>query len=582
MLSQQMFSRAKSRAFQAFSHINQTPLRVSALRPSYSKAQPPTASVLVSDRKEILSHLGLDWLARGDGVCYRNLPYGEIQDHEAANKEGLFASNGAFAIDTGKFTGRSPLDKYIVKQEPSADNVWWGAVNQPMEPQLFETLFDRISQYYRDNVPSIYVFDGYCGAHEGSRKKVRFITQKAWHHHFVSNMFIRPSDEDLENNWEPDFTVLNAYGLTDATWQKDGLNSEVFVSFNIERKLALIGGAWYGGEMKKGIFSMMHYWLPLSHTLSMHCSANIGAQRNDVALFFGLSGTGKTTLSTDPNRKLIGDDEHGWDDDGIFNFEGGCYAKTSKLSRKTEPEIYDAVRFGALLENVWVDPKSRQVDYFNETITENGRVSYPIFHIDNREDSLAGGHPEYIIFLCCDAFGVLPPVAKLSPGQAMYHFISGYTAKVAGTERGIVEPVSTFSPCYGAAFLTLHPMEYAKLFKQKLEKHNVDCYLVNTGWSGGAYGVGERMSIKTTRSCLDAIFDGSIKQTSFRTDGVFGFDVPESLPNVDSSLLNPRNTWQDKSAYDAQYQDLASQFAKNFGQYVVDAEEDYSRFGPVA
>ncbi|ETO20822.1 phosphoenolpyruvate carboxykinase (ATP), partial [Reticulomyxa filosa] len=324
--------------------------------------------------------------------------------------------------------------------------------------------------------------------------------------------------------------------------KKKRLHSEVFVSFNIERKLALIGGAWYGGEMKKGIFSMMHYWLPMENCLSMHCSANIG-EKGDTCLFFGLSGTGKTTLSTDPKRRLIGDDEHGWDDEGIFNFEGGCYAKTSKLSRSTEPEIYDAIRFNALLENVWVDPVTRQPDYFNLSITENGRVSYPIEHIANREASLSGGHPKNLIFLCADAFGVLPPIAKLSPSQAMYHFVSGYTAKVAGTERGIKEPVPNFSSCYGAAFLTLHPLQYAKLLKQKLETHKVDCYLVNTGWTGGPYGVGQRMSIKATRACLDAIFDGSIKHTTFRKDDTFFFEVPQALPGVDPNILNPRNTW---------------------------------------
>eukprot|EP00488_Nonionellina_sp_1-RS-2012_P001879 TRINITY_DN325_c0_g1_i2.p1 TRINITY_DN325_c0_g1~~TRINITY_DN325_c0_g1_i2.p1 ORF type:complete len:355 (+),score=124.84 TRINITY_DN325_c0_g1_i2:282-1346(+) len=345
-----------------------------------------------------------------------------------------------------------------------------------------------------------------------------------------------------------------------------GLNSDVYAAFSVEEKTAIIGGAWYGGEMKKGIFSMMHYWLPQDHVLSMHCSANVGEQE-DVALFFGLSGTGKTTLSTDPARRLIGDDEHGWDDEGVFNFEGGCYAKTSKLSMDTEPEIFAAIKNNALLENVWVDPNTRIPDYFNESLTENGRVSYPIDHIANREPSLSGPHPKYIVFLCCDAFGVLPPIAKLSPGQSMYHFISGYTAKVAGTERGIKEPVATFSPCYGAAFLTLHPMEYATLFKEKLETFKVDCYLVNSGWSGGAYGEGERMSIKTTRSALDAMFSGEIKKVQYRTDKVFGFEVPTELPGVDPKILDPRNTWKDKSAYDAKYQELGAMFSKNIDTY---------------
>lgn len=327
---------------------------------------------------------------------------------------------------------------------------------------------------------------------------------------------------------------------------------------------------------------MMHYWLPQNDCLSMHCSANIG-QTGDTALFFGLSGTGKTTLSTDPNRKLIGDDEHGWDDEGIFNFEGGCYAKTAALKREAEPEIYDAIKFGALLENVWIDPVTRVPDYDNVSMTENGRVSYPIEHIQNREPTLRGGHPDYIVFLCCDSFGVLPPVSKLNPGQAMYHFISGYTAKVAGTELGILEPEPNFSPCYGAAFLTLHPMEYAKLFKKKLEERGdaVDSYLVNTGWSGGKYGVGKRMSIKTTRACLDAIFDGSIKNVEFRKDSEFGFEVPQTLPGVDSNLLNPRNTWDDKDQYDKDYKALAKMFADNFNKYSSQTDEDYSECGPV-
>ncbi|ETN97458.1 phosphoenolpyruvate carboxykinase [Reticulomyxa filosa] len=399
------------------------------------------------------------------------------------------------------------------------------------------------------------------------------------HHHFVKNMFIRPNDSDTTDK-KPDFTVFNCWNMVDEDWKKHGLNSEVFVTFNLEKKIALIGGAWYGGEMKKGIFSMMHYWLPMEHCLSMHCSANIG-EKGDTCLFFGLSGTGKTTLSTDPKRRLIGDDEHGWDDEGIFNFEGGCYAKTSKLSRSTEPEIYDAIRFNSLLENVWVDPLTRDPDYFNLSITENGRVSYPIEHIQNREPSLSGNHPNYIIFLCADAFGVLPPIAKLSPGQAMYHFVSGYTAKVAGTERGIKEPVPNFSSCYGAAFLTLHPLEYAKLLKEKLEKHKADCYLVNTGWTGGPYGVGQRMGIKDTRACLDAIFDGSIKKSKFRKDDTFLFEVPESLSGVDPKILNPKNTWTDKEKYDQEYKKLAKRFADNIALYAQGNVNQYKGCGPI-
>jgi len=550
-------------------------------------ADPPTAS-LRSVRTLTLQDLGLDHIASSPSdPCYYNLSYGELADHQAQNREGIFTETGAFAVDTGKFTGRSPKAKYIVQDESTAD-IWWGEINQPMKPEVFDDLYDKVTRYYQNEVEHIYVQDLYCGAHKGSRRSVRFVTEKAWHSHFVKNMFIRPKLEELEG-FSPDFTILNAYGLTDEDWVKHGLNSQVFVVFNPEKKIALVGGAWYGGEMKKGIFSMMHYWLPKEHCLSMHCSANIGADRGDTCLFFGLSGTGKTTLSTDPHRKLIGDDEHGWDDEGIFNFEGGCYAKTSKLTHETEPEIYDAIKANALLENVWIDPATRECDYFNQTMTENGRVSYPITHIQNREDSLTGGHPEYIVFLCCDAFGVLPPVAKLTPGQAMYHFVSGYTAKVAGTEIGVKEPEATFSPCYGAAFLTLHPMEYAKLMKEKLETHKVDCYLVNTGWSGGPYAPpagtkverGSRMSIKATRACLDAIFDGSIKKSSFKKDPLFHFEVPEHLEGVPTELLNPRQTWSDPAVFDKQYEALAKRFADNIDKYADGDLAQYEGCGPI-
>lgn len=569
-------------ALQSFQHI--TPFRTFAPiqhSKQFFAGNPPTATNK-SVRVKSLKSLGLDFISpTPDAVAYHNLSYGEIADHQARHTDGVFSSNGAFSVLTGKFTGRSPLDKFIVKQKPSEDDIWWGDINRGVTPDVYSTLKEKAIEYYRNNVKDVYVFDGFCGAHKSTQKKVRFVTEKSWHHHFVKNMFIRPSQEELENFGEPDFTIINCYGLTDEKWEKHGLHSEVFACFNIEDHMAIIGGAWYGGEMKKGIFSMMHYWLPkFEHCLSMHCSANIGVEKNDVALFFGLSGTGKTTLSTDPHRKLIGDDEHGWDEEGIFNFEGGCYAKTVNLSTETEPEIFHAIKFNALLENVWIDPATRHPDYFNVSLTENGRVSYPIEHIQNRESSLQGPKPSYIVFLCCDAFGVLPPIAKLDPAQAMYHFVSGYTAKVAGTERGIKHPVPNFSPCYGAAFLTLHPMEYAKLFKEKLEQHKVPVYLVNTGWSGGAYGTGKRMSIKTTRSCINAIFDGSIDKAEFRKDNVFLFDVPTALPNVDSNILDPRNTWSDKNAYDKAYQDLGNMFADNFKIYAQDASE-YAGAGPI-
>eukprot|EP01083_Nonionella_stella_P002594 7432_1 len=405
----------------------------------------------------------------------------------------------------------------------------------------------------------------------------------AWQQHFVTNMFIRPETKEEIENFDPDFTVINACSQVDEDWERHGLNSEVAVVFNVEKKAAIIFGTWYGGENKKGIFSLMNYWLPMADPpqLPMHCSANVG-KNGDSALFFGLSGTGKTTLSADPHRALIGDDEHGWDEDGIFNFEGGCYAKTINLAEKTEPDIYRAVHTDAMLENVALKKESDKLvpDYFDVSKTQNGRVSYPIFHIDNYHKPQMAGHPDNIIFLTCDAFGVLPPVSKLSPGQAMYHFISGYTAKVAGTERGITEPTPNFSACFGAAFLTLHPTRYADLLAEKMEQHNANAWLVNTGWSGGSYGTGERMSIKTTRSCIDSILDGTAAKADFVNDDIFGFQVPTSLPDVDDHLLNPRNAWDDKDTYDQTANKLAGMFAKNFEQFSGMGSTDYSKFGP--
>jgi len=392
-------------------------------------------------------------------------------------------------------------------------------------------------------------------------------------------MFLRPETESELDGFEPDFTIINACEVANEEWEKHGLNSEVFVAFNIEKKVAIIGGTHYGGEMKKGIFSMMNYWLPLENIMAMHCSANVG-EAGDTALFFGLSGTGKTTLSADPKRKLIGDDEHGWDNDGIFNFEGGCYAKTINLSKEAEPEIFDAIKRDALLENVYLDGPTNAPDYFNASKTQNGRVSYPIHHIKNYEPTSAGGHPQNVIFLTCDAFGVLPPVARLDSEQAMYHFLSGYTAKVAGTERGITEPQATFSACFGAAFLTLHPSRYADLLQQKLHEHGTHTYLVNTGWSGGAYGTGERMPIKATRKCIDAILEGSIRDATFVKDPVFGFEYPTELPGVPQGILDPRNAWEDKEAYDAQRLKLANMFKDNYRLYQEPGMTDYSTGGP--
>merc|ERR1712176_287825 len=482
--------------------------------------------------------------------------------HEVANMEGVVAKckyGETFAVDTGVFTGRSPKDKWTV-QNPGTDsdkNFWWGPVNRKMKPKLFDRLFKRAIAYF-NTLEHMYVCDVYCGANPKTCIKVRFLHELAWQQHFVTNMFIRPETKAELENWEADFTVVNACALTHNSWKAHQMNSDVNVAFNIEKKCAVIFGTWYGGENKKGIFALMNYLLPMKGIMTMHCSANVGP-KGDTALFFGLSGTGKTTLSADPHRNLIGDDEHGWDEDGIFNFEGGRYAKTINLSEENEPDIYRAITKDAMLENVALKKEGGTLvpDFFDLSKTENGRVSYPIFHIDNYHKPQMAGHPNNIIFLSCDAFGVLPPVAKLSPEQAMYHFISGYTAKVAGTERGVTEPKATFSACFGAAFLTHHPTKYAELLKLKMEKHNTQAWIVNSGWSGGNYGVGERMSIKTARSCVNAIIDGTINDTTWETDPVFGWELPASIPDVDASVLKPRSTWTDPRDYDETEEKLA-------------------------
>jgi len=479
-------------------------------------------------------------------------------------------------VDTGKFTGRSPKDKYFVKQDPSQKNIAWGSINKPVSAEIFDELYAEVTGYLSGK--DVYVADGFSGANPKTTRKIRFITEIAWQAHFIKNMFIRPEESALDG-FAPDFTVYNAAKLTNKRWQEMGLNSDVFVIFNIEKNVAIIGGTWYGGEMKKGIFTMMNYWLPLEKILSMHCSANVGKD-GDVCLFFGLSGTGKTTLSTDAKRKLIGDDEHGWDDDGVFNFEGGCYAKTIDLSAESEPEIFNAIRRNALLENVVAD-EDGNIDYTDNSKTENTRVSYPIEHIDNHEPSLSAAHPQNIIFLTCDAFGVLPPVSKLTKEQAMYYFLSGYTAKVAGTERGITEPQAAFSACFGEAFLPLHPTVYAKLLGEKMDKYNVNAFLVNTGWAGGGYGVGKRMSIKATRACVNAILDGSIKDVDFEQTQFFNLSIPKQLAGVETQLLNPRNAWPDKDNFDQTAKKLAGMFVENFKKYMVDNDDfDFTKAGP--
>ncbi|MDV5748227.1 phosphoenolpyruvate carboxykinase (ATP) [Serratia marcescens] len=494
-------------------------------------------------------------------------------------ERGTLTQLGAVNVATGEFTGRSPKDKYIVRDDTTRDTVWWSDNgtgkndNQPLSPEVWQHLKTLVGNQLSGK--RLFVVDAFCGANADTRLKVRFITEVAWQAHFVKNMFIRPSDEELAD-FEPDFVVMNGAKCTNPDWQQQGLHSENFVAFNLTERMQLIGGTWYGGEMKKGLFSIMNYLLPLQGIASMHCSANVGEQ-GDVAVFFGLSGTGKTTLSTDPKRQLIGDDEHGWDDDGVFNFEGGCYAKTIKLSPQAEPEIYQAIRRDALLENVTVLADG-SIDFDDASKTENTRVSYPIYHIENIVKPVSkAGHARKIIFLTADAFGVLPPVSRLTPEQTQYHFLSGFTAKLAGTERGITAPTPTFSACFGAAFLTLHPTQYAEVLVKRMQAAGAQAYLVNTGWNGS----GKRISIKDTRGIIDAILNGDIEQAETFTLPIFGLNVPTALPGVDPSILDPRKTYADESLWQEKAQDLAQRFIDNFAKYTVTpAGEKLVKAGP--
>ena len=480
-------------------------------------------------------------------------------------EKGVVTDTGAVAVRTGIFTGRSPKDKYIVLDDVSRDSLWWTSEqapndNKPISPSVWQDLKKVVADQLSGK--RLFVVDAFCGANEKVRMKVRFICEVAWQAHFVTNMFIRPTAEELANYGEPDFVVMNGSKTSNPNWQQHGMNSEVFTVFNMTEKMQVIGGTWYGGEMKKGMFAMMNYYLPLGHMAAMHCSANVGKD-GDTAIFFGLSGTGKTTLSTDSKRQLVGDDEHGWDDQGIFNFEGGCYAKTIDLDPDSEPDIYKAIRRDALLENVTVD-KNGKIDFSDHSITENTRVSYPIDHIDNIVKPVSrSGNASKVIFLTADAFGVLPPVSKLTHDQTKYHFLSGFTAKLAGTERGITEPVPTFSACFGKAFLTLHPVKYAQELVAKMDAVGAQAYLVNTGWNG----TGKRISIKDTRAIIDAILDGSIEQAPAKNIPVFGLKVPTELPGTDAGILDPRDTYDDPAVWAEKAEDLAVRFIKNFDQY---------------
>ncbi|MCD9467258.1 phosphoenolpyruvate carboxykinase (ATP) [Photobacterium iliopiscarium] len=488
----------------------------------------------------------------------------ELEGYE----RGIVTELGAVSVDTGIFTGRSPQDKFIVRDNTTKDTLWWSDQGKNDNKALTQTAWLDIKELVTNQLSNkrLFVVDGYCGANPDTRLCIRVITEVAWQAHFVKNMFIRPTEAELEN-FEPDFVIMNGSKCTNPKWQEHGMNSENFTVFNLSEKMQLIGGTWYGGEMKKGMFAMMNYFLPLQGIASMHCSANM-SQEGDVAVFFGLSGTGKTTLSTDPKRALIGDDEHGWDDNGVFNFEGGCYAKTINLSKEAEPDIYNAIRRDALLENVTVRGNGA-IDFDDNSKTENTRVSYPIYHIENIVKPVSkGGHANKVIFLSADAFGVLPPVSKLTPEQTKYHFLSGFTAKLAGTERGITEPTPTFSACFGNAFLTLHPTQYAEVLVKRMEAAGAEAYLVNTGWNG----TGKRISIQDTRAIIDAILDGSIDDANTKQIPIFNLTIPTSLPGVDPTILDPRDTYTDPLQWQSKAEDLAHRFITNFDKY-TDTQE---------
>ncbi|MCU7695013.1 phosphoenolpyruvate carboxykinase (ATP) [Haoranjiania flava] len=495
---------------------------------------------------------------------YEELYQAEVDPANEGFEKGIVTESGAVAVKTGIFTGRSPKDRYIVKDETSADTIWWdGKINVPTTKEVFNELKDLVTNQLSNK--KLYVVDTFCGTNPDTRLKVRFIVEVAWQAHFVTNMFIRPSHYELQNYGNPDFVVMNGSKVTNPNWKEHGLNSENFVMFDLTQKIQIIGGTWYGGEMKKGMFSMMNYYLPLKGMASMHCSANVG-EAGDVAVFFGLSGTGKTTLSADPKRYLIGDDEHGWDNNGVFNYEGGCYAKVIDLSEEREPDIWRAIRRDALLENVVVSEDGK-VDYKDGSITENTRVSYPIYHINKIVLPSKAGHAKKIVYLSADAFGVLPPVSILTDQQAQYHFLCGYTSKLAGTERGITEPTPSFSPAFGEAFLSLHPTMYSKTLIGKMKEHGAKAYLVNTGWNG----TGKRISLKDTRAIIDAILDGSIDQAETDTIPVMNLTYPKSLPNV-SDILDPRATYANASEWEEKAKSLAAKYIANFEQY-TDTEE---------
>jgi phosphoenolpyruvate carboxykinase (ATP) len=521
---------------------------------------------------------GLDYLnLRNINNIYWNLTTAGLYEQIIRRREGLLSHLGPVVVRTGAYTGRSPNDKFMVKEPSSEKNIWWGKVNRPFEESQFANIWRRLQAYLQGD--DVFVQDVFIGTDKKYRVPIRVITEYAWHSLFVRNMFARILDPEELRSHVPEYTIIDLPKFH-AVPDDDGTNSEAFILVNLAQKLVLIGGTSYAGEIKKSAFTLMNYLLPEQGVLPMHCSANVGKD-GDTALFFGLSGTGKTTLSADPARALIGDDEHGWTDRGIFNFEGGCYAKVIRLSEEAEPAIFKTTRmFGTILENVSIDSYSRRPNLDDASFTENTRASYPITHLDNIIEEGNGDHPNNVIFLTADAFGVLPPISKLTPEQAMYHFLLGYTAKVAGTERGITEPQATFSTCFGAPFMPQHPSVYAKLLGEKLETHKVSTWLVNTGWTGGPFGEGERISIKYTRALLNSALEGKLDHVEFEKDPVFGLNVPKQCPGVPSEILMPRNTWKNKSDYDTKARNLADMFIKNFREYTDFVDPSVVHSGP--
>lgn len=519
-----------------------------------------------------VADLGLKHVA----AAYWNLTPAELVEEAVNRGEGTLVDTGALAADTGEFTGRSPKDRFVVCDETTEDSVWWGDVNIKFDSAKFDKLYDRVCAYLYGK--EIFVRDAYACADPEYRMNIRVVTETAYHNIFANNLFLRPTRNEIEN-FSAEWTIINAPGFK-ADPAIDGTRQHNFAILNFTRKIILIGGTGYTGEIKKGIFGVLNYVLPHNrNVLSMHCSANIGKD-GDTAIFFGLSGTGKTTLSADPNRGLIGDDEHGWGDGSVFNLEGGCYAKCVDLTQEKEPQIWDAIKFGALLENIVCYEGTSTVDFSDISKTENTRVAYPINHISNAVEPSIAGTPKNIFFLTCDAYGVLPPISKLDAGQAMYHFISGYTAKVAGTEAGVTEPQTTFSACFGKVFLPLHPTKYAEMLGKKMKDNHVNVWLVNTGWTGGPYGVGSRMKLANTRAMITAALNGELDQVSYEAHPVFGLQMPTSCPNVPAEILNPRNTWSDKTVYDAKANELAAAFVKNFAQYADGASEEIMAAAP--